>query len=52
MLFCSSRTVDRWLKRFQAVRILGIAPRTLRLKLRGLGLCITGSVEGGKDDSA
>ncbi|AGA31237.1 sigma-54-dependent transcriptional regulator [Singulisphaera acidiphila] len=36
----------------QAVRILGIAPRTLRLKLRELGLSITRSVEESKDDSA
>jgi DNA-binding NtrC family response regulator len=36
----------------QAVRILGIAPRTLRLKLRELGLSITRSVEGDKDDPA
>jgi DNA-binding NtrC family response regulator len=36
----------------QAVRILGIAPRTLRLKLRELGLSITRSVEGGQDDPA
>jgi two-component system nitrogen regulation response regulator GlnG len=36
----------------QAVRILGIAPRTLRLKLRELGLSITRSVEGDQDDPA
>jgi two-component system, NtrC family, response regulator AtoC len=36
----------------QAVRILGIAPRTLRLKLRELGLSITRSVEGDHDDPA
>jgi DNA-binding NtrC family response regulator len=33
----------------QAARILGITRRTLRLKLRELGLTITKSVEGGDD---
>jgi two-component system nitrogen regulation response regulator GlnG len=36
---------------FQAARILGIARRTLRLRLRELGLSVTKSVEGDEDDA-
>jgi DNA-binding NtrC family response regulator len=36
---------------FQAARILGIARRTLRLRLRELGLTVTKSVEGDEDDA-
>ena len=35
----------------QAARILGIARRTLRLRLRELGLSVTKSVEGDEDDA-
>jgi two-component system nitrogen regulation response regulator GlnG len=35
----------------QAARILGIARRTLRLRLRELGLAVTKSVEGDEDDA-
>jgi DNA-binding NtrC family response regulator len=36
----------------QAARILGIARRTLRLRLRELGLSVTKSVEGDEDDAS
>jgi two-component system nitrogen regulation response regulator GlnG len=36
---------------FQAARILGISRRTLRLRLRELGLSVTKSVEGDEDDA-
>ena len=35
----------------QAARVLGIARRTLRLRLRELGLSVTKSVEGDEDDA-
>ena len=54
------REVDRFLlplvlrstggNQVQAARILGITRRTLRLKLRELGLSVTKSVEGDEDD--
>src|SRR3954465_6600282 len=38
MLFCSSRTVDRWLKRFQAEGVAGLAGRKRGRPFRlGLG---------------
>ena len=36
---------------FQAARILGIARRTLRLRLRELDLSVTKSVEGDEDEA-
>ena len=36
---------------FQAARIFGIARRTLRLRLRELGLSVSKSVEGDEDDA-
>ncbi|HWE36474.1 MAG TPA: sigma-54 dependent transcriptional regulator [Isosphaeraceae bacterium] len=39
-------------KQLQAAGILGIARRTLRLRLRELGLSVTKSVEGDEDDEA
>jgi two-component system nitrogen regulation response regulator GlnG len=55
------RALDRFLlplvlrstggNQLQAARILGIARRTLRLRLRELGLSVTKSVDGDEDDA-
>ena len=37
---------------FQAARTLGIARRTLRMRLRELGLSVTKSIEGDEDDAS